>query len=470
MGDAALESAIEEFRAAERWLFSLVTDPEGKRYFAEKTAAQREIEFAAQMARTADFLAFAGHPEAKFRGVHIAGTSGKGSVTQMVAALLRAAGARVGQHTSPYLQLPLEKLVVDGRWIRPSEFAQLVRDFRALHEQWGAGWPNNRLRYGEAWVALTFMWLAQQQVAWGVVETGMGGRFDPTNALPAELAIITNVGWDHEKVLGPTLRDIAWHKAGIIKRGQTVVTAVAQPDLLAVVKGEAADKGARLLCLGEDFDYEVTGDGMLAVSTPFGRFEGVHQAGRAGFQQHNAALALAAVAAVAPNLTAEAASMALQSLAHPGRFEVVGTRPTVVLDGAHNPHKMAALAAALGTAFQGKKITAVLGAIVNKDVEKMLIALLPVVSRVVTTQPHVAGKPAIAADVLAQAVLRLAPGMEVVAADEVLAAVGLALAEAKADEVIVITGSLYLVGEARNYWFPVADLLRAAEVDGREQT
>ncbi|MCB0035946.1 MAG: hypothetical protein KDE51_18070, partial [Anaerolineales bacterium] len=244
---AALKDVFAQFEAQYKRLFGLVTDPTGSRIRKPRSREEIRERMELSLRRTAAFMAAAGHPERAFKAVQIAGTSGKGSVTLMVAALLRRLGWRTGHHTSPYLQTPLEKLVCDNRWIRPSEFSQLVDDFFALYDNWRTeNGAFDSLLYGEAWVALTFLYMVQQQVEWGVIETGLGGRFDPITTVPAELAIITNIGWDHVQSLGPALTDIAWQKAGIIKPQQDVITAVQEPELLAVIAKEAAAQGATL--------------------------------------------------------------------------------------------------------------------------------------------------------------------------------------------------------------------------------
>ena len=197
----SIEELIQAFRQAEKWLFSLITDPTGERYFQEKSMEVRMTEFREQIERMGSFLELIGSPQNSFPSIHVAGTSGKGSVVQMLASILRANGLKTGYHVSPYLQVCLEKLIVDGKLIRPSEFAGLVAEFRAEFEAWTAHSERfDTIKYGEAWVALTYKWMAKQQVDWAVIETGLGGRFDPTNVLQPRLTVITNVNYDHVEV------------------------------------------------------------------------------------------------------------------------------------------------------------------------------------------------------------------------------------------------------------------------------
>lgn len=461
------------YRAAQKWLFSLVRDPEGKRFFAPKTTAERRANMEEGMARLADFLAFVGHPEKACPAVYVAGTSGKGSVTMTLAALLKAVRPELGiaHHTSPYLQEPLEKLVLNEAWLAPSAFAELVASFRARHEAWVAQSDYDQLRYGEAWVALTFWWLAHTAVDWAVIEAGMGGRFDPTNLLPAQVAIITNVNWDHVGSLGPTLVDIAWHKAGIIKENRPVLTAVSAPELLAVIEREAAEKNAPLWVLGRELRLSQQ-ENVLTLATPWRIWHGVPLPQGVGFQAENVALALAGLDVLAEregwSLEQAVVREALRSLRLPGRMEQVSSAPLVVLDGAHNPHKMAALVRSVRARFPEHEVTAVVGALVSKDVWAMLAELCPLCARIVATEPRVPGKPALPAEDLATAVGEIAP--HVSCHIEPDAAVGLAIAQDLAQgakkPLILVTGSIYLIGTVRNRWYPSSRLLAQAEVRG----
>ena len=184
--DLAPSQQQVEFKRQVRWLETLITDPAGKRYLQTESPEARRKEIQEQLARTADFLDFAGNPQSKYPSVHVAGTSGKGSVVTMLAALLTQCQLHTGSHVSPYLQVSNEKLQMDGQLIRLPEFIALVEKLKQLHADWAAaGRPFTALRYNEAWTVLAFLWFAQREVDWAVVETGVGGRFDPTNALPA---------------------------------------------------------------------------------------------------------------------------------------------------------------------------------------------------------------------------------------------------------------------------------------------
>jgi dihydrofolate synthase / folylpolyglutamate synthase len=473
------------YRAAQKWLFSLVRDPHGERFMLPRSLAERRTAMATGMARLADFLAFVGNPEQKTTAVQIAGTSGKGSVTMTMAALLRAIQPQsaIAHHTSPYLQEPLEKLVLNDQWLAPVAFAELVSRFRAQHEAWVAQAVQNGgqfadgLRYGEAWVGLTFYWLANTAVPIDIalIETGMGGRFDPTSLLPAQLSIISNIGWDHVGSLGPTLADIAWHKAGIIKPQQSVITGVTDPDLYAVIAREAAEKEAPLWALGREIGLERLGEGWMKISTPTRPWPPLPLPQGVGFQAENVALAVAGVDILAEKQGWQlderaftAVADCLRQLSLPGRMELVQAEPLILLDGAHNLPKMAALAQTMRATYPTHQITAVVGALVSKDVRGMLAELLPLCTAIVLTEPEVPGKPALPVAELAEVVAELAPMLPVVWAEGWDTAVFHAqqLSQNHPHPIILITGSIYLIGACRSQWYPNQQLLQHAHTHG----
>ncbi len=464
------EAAIQDFRLAEKWLFTLITDPKGERYFMEKSMDERMDEFREQIERIQSFLYYCNDPETEFHSIHVAGTSGKGSTVHYLAAILREAGIRTGYHVSPYLQVCNEKLITDGRMIRPSEFAALVADLRKIYEKWiHQNGHFDMLKYGEAWVALTFMWMARQKVQWAVIETGLGGRYDPTNAVPAKLAVITNVNYDHVEVLGETLREIAYHKAGIIKHAGLAITAETNPESLDVIRSEAHHKNARLYILGKDFNFQRVdkrGKRLLRVEGVHHTYEDLSLAMLGEFQLQNAALAVASIDLLAGLGMIQATPAQIQAglqVEVPGRFEIIQQEPTVILDGAHNLHKAQALADSLSRQYPGRKMTVILGTLTIKDFSGIIHALAPIAEKWIATQPHVFGKPAAPADKLGDVIREVSPGKKVVQTTDVQTAIQMALENASKDDLIVITGSLYLLGEARGYWYPAEEILAKIE-------
>lgn len=465
------DQILADFNRQVKWLYTLISDPTGSRYFENKDQQTRLREFQEQLFRITDFLEFANNPHQRFYSVHVTGTSGKGSVAAMAAAILSQCQLRTGFHGSPYLQVVNEKLIIDGEMITPSEFIGLVGQFKTVCDAWAAATGGPYLLYTEAWMALACLWLAQRKVDWAVIETSLGGRFDSTNVLPSKLAIITNVGYDHVESLGPDLLDIAYHKAGIIKENGIVVTAATTESVLQVIQEEANQKNARLYRLGPDFDYTIqkmnSNGPLISVQTPFRYYRDVNIAMRGTFQVTNAALAITAMDILAEEnlvpLSEEAVRTALARLTFPGRMEIIQSRPLVILDGAHNLHKMQALVDSIRIIYPDKQITVIVGMLMTKDTQALIKSLLPVVSRFVVTKPNVFGKPALPPAALGAIIKDMAPTTEIHVVESVQDSIDLALRNLNQDELLLITGSLYLVGEARDYWLPREQLLKNIE-------
>lgn len=296
-----------------------------------------------------------------------------------------------------------------------------------------------------------------------------GGRFDPTNTIPAKLAVITNVNYDHVEVLGESLREIGYHKAGIIKHAGLAITSETKPEVLEVIQAEAHHKNARLFVLGKDFDYqqiEKDGKRLLRVEGVHKTYEDLSLAMKGEFQIENAALAIASLDLLNGlgllKVPEEAIREGLQ-VEVPGRFEIIQQQPTVILDGAHNRHKAEALATSLSNQYPGKKMTVILGTLSIKDFSGIIHALAPITEKWIATQPKVFGKPAARATALAAVIEEETPELEVIQLPDVKTAIHKALTGAKKDDLILITGSLYLLGEARGLWMPVDEILAEIE-------
>jgi dihydrofolate synthase/folylpolyglutamate synthase len=350
--------------------------------------------------------------------IHVAGTNGKGSTVAMIGALARATGLRVATYTSPHLSSLRERITFDGA---PIEEAAICA---AAEHVYGAG--GDALTFFEQLTAIAVMAIADKADI-TILEVGMGGRLDATNAITAQIAVVTGVAMDHEAILGDTLQKIASEKAGIIKAGQRVVIgASGEPDAQPWLEDAARSAGAEAITVITTFDH------VPPVALP-----GEHQ-------RRNAAAALAAIdhleALGVAKLDEAARAAALAHVVHPGRFEVIEGWPRIILDGAHNPHGAAALAAALRET--GERPVLILAVSEDKDVRGIVAALSPVASDLIATryqQDRAMDPEALAAIAREfETPVEVAPDLE--AAD--------ALARAH-HATIVIAGSLFLVGEAR---------------------
>ncbi len=411
----------------------------------------------ARLTRLRSFLAFLGNPQHRYRSIHVTGTSGKGSTSTLTASILTAAGYRVGTHVSPYLQVATEKLQMNGRLIAPDRYERLVDDMRRSVEEWVAG-GRERPNYGEFWVAMTLRYFAEEQVDVAVIEVGAGGRFDVTNVIEPDVAAITSVGLDHTVTLGSTLPEIAWHKAGIIKPGSVAVTAVTSPESLPIIEEECRKTGAELVVVreGERYrDVEADADGTSFIDGATG--ERLRVALPGTFQASNAAMAVEIARRFThDHLPAETLRSGLAAARFPGRMELVQHNPRVLLDGAHNPEKVASLAGNLERLYRDRRKLIVFGALESKSHAEMIRSLSPLASLVVATTPRVLAKPPTAAAEIAAEVVG---GVDVIVEPSPEKAIEVALERAGPDDLVVVTGSLYLVGNVREHWYPSEAIL-----------
>jgi dihydrofolate synthase/folylpolyglutamate synthase len=377
--------------------------------------------------RIDELLARLGRPERRIGAVvHVGGTNGKGSTAAFVASALAAAGLRVGVYSSPHLATLRERVLLAGAMV--SEAALVA----AAEQVAAAG--GDQLTFFEQITAMALVAMAGAGLDASVLEVGLGGRLDATNAVAAPVAVVTGVALDHQDMLGPTLEAIAGEKAGIFKAGQHVVIgASGEPAAVPLLRAAAVAAGAAAITVVDDA-------AIAAVPAALG-LAGAHQ-------RANAAAALAALDALAAaglvRIPDEARRTGLAAARHPGRLETVATAPRVVLDGAHNPHGARALAAAIATMPERPRVL-VLAVSADKDVAGLVDALAGAVDAVVATrygQPRALEPSALAAVVAAR-------GVAVEAAADVPAALARARDRAGAGGVVVVAGSLFAVGEAR---------------------
>ncbi|MCX6013910.1 MAG: Mur ligase family protein, partial [Chloroflexi bacterium] len=315
------------------------------------------------------------------------------------------------------------------------------------------------------------LWFAGMQVDWAVVETSIGGRYDTTNVLPSKMAIINNIGLEHIPQLGRNLKEIAWHKAGIIKHGQPVIIAEQNTEIVEIFQAEAKLKNTKLYCQGKDFQFsqpEFEGLSIcFDVKTPHGSVQNIRLNQPGLFQAQNAATAIMAANLISEKykicISEDHIRTALEKWSIPGRMEIIQHLPTVILDIAHNPPKMQALVDSIKLFHPGKRITFILGMLSMKDVSSTIKVLLPVANKIFFAPVFVSGKLCVPVKQLAEIVGKIDSTIQTVQCENVKDAINRALVYSKKDDLIIITGSLYMVGEARNYWMPAEKLLAGAE-------
>jgi len=382
-----------------------------------------------------EFLEDLGHPEQSFPAIHIAGTSGKGSTAIMIAEVLRSAGYNVGLHMTPYLQIATEKLWYNGKYASAEEFIDLVEWIKPICEKWRS--PETPL-HGMASFGLCLEYFRRKKVDIAVIETGVGGRNDLTNVLNTTLSVITPIGIDHTKTLGETINEIAWHKAGIIKKGVPVVAYKgAGAD---VIEAEAGKMSSKLYWVeGMDSPVKPGNDKRAltdSLSSSAGLTRGSKTIMQGVFQATNAQIATKACEVLGVSNILNGMSSARL----PGRFEILQENPRVIIDGAHNYQKLEAIL----KEFDPEKLLIIFGLLkskVNKDVLRLLSEKS---KNLILTNPKVYGK-------------EPADPKEFDKDYEFIDSPKDALQEgakrANTDTTILITGSLYLCGNIRELYY-----------------
>lgn len=398
--------------------------------------------------RMKSLMAVLGDPHESIPSVHVTGTNGKGSTSAMVSALMMAQGLSVGTYTSPNLHRVSERLAHNGEPIDDESFLGVLSELASLE----AMLPERPTRF-ELLTAAGLSWFADDAVDAMVIEVGLGGTWDSTNVLHGDVAVLTNFSYDHTDVLGPTLEGIAEDKAGIIEAGSSVIVGETRPDLVAIVEAQAARVGAAGVWVADqDFGCDdnrvAVGGRVVTLWTPGGRYEDVLVPLHGAHQGRNAACALAAAEAFFGRpLDPEVVDEGFGVVRVPGRLEVLGRRPLLLVDGAHNVAGMTALGLALAEEFavDGNSV-AVIGMLSGRDPSAMLAALAPSdVTTVVACQPD--SPRALPAQDVADAARAL--GLHAIVEPSVLNALAIARGLVNARGLVVVAGSLYTVGSAR---------------------
>lgn len=413
--------------------------------------------------RIAALVELLGDPQRAYRSIHLTGTNGKTSTARMIDDLLRGFGLRSGRFTSPHLTEITERIVVDGEPVSARTFVEAYRELVPFLDLVD-GQFDVKLSFFEVMVALAYSIFADAPVEVAVVEVGLGGVWDATNVIDADVAVVTPIDLDHTQLLGTTRAQIAAEKAGIIKPGATAILASQQDDAAGTLLRRIAEVDATVAREGAEFGVRerrvAVGGQVLTLQGLGGVYDEVFLPVHGAFQAQNAVLALAAVEAF---FGAGAASGPLDlgtvrdvfaSVRAPGRLEVVRVAPTVIVDAAHNPHGIAATVAALGEEFDFRRLVGVIGVLSDKDVLGILRILEPVLDEIVVTQNS--SLRSLAADELGAAAVQIFGAERVTVEprldDAIEAAVR--LSEESDDGVlagagVLITGSVITAGEAR---------------------
>jgi dihydrofolate synthase / folylpolyglutamate synthase len=392
------------------------------------------------------------HPERAVPSIHITGTNGKTSTSRLASALLNATGLTVGTYTSPHLSSMRERIALNGEALSPDAFGDvfdhLIPYVRLVEEKLG-----EQLSFFEVLTAMFFLWTTEASIDVAIVEVGLGGLWDATNVMDAPVAVVTNVGLDHTGLLGTERSSIAKEKVGIVKEGATLVSAERDPSLVAFIEKQISGLGATSSFVDRQWhvleNRVAVGGRYLSVKSSTTAHEGLFVPLHGAHQGVNAATAIEAVTRFLParQLDDDLLLEGLAATSVPGRIETLRSarQATVVLDVAHNPDGMSALVTALIEAFAFDKVHFVLGVLEDKDFAGMLGELTRVPCVVYATAP--AGvRPVPPQELHSASVER---GLEAHVVNDVFTAAKRALSVSGAGELVCVTGSHYVVGEAR---------------------
>ena len=406
-----------------------------------------------RLARVEELLGQLGDPHRAYPAVHIAGTKGKGSTTAMIDSILRAAGYRTGMYTSPHLHTFRERIRIDGDLIPGADVARLVERMLPILDQ------RPDVTVFEIITALAMWYYAERGVDWGVFETGLGGRLDATNVLSPRVSVLTSISMDHMTVLGDTIEAIAGEKAGIIKPGIPVVSAPQRPGAMGVIRDTCGERQANLHLAGTDWLWRFLGADLT------GQRLAVFSAGQeqspeypdltlpllGAHQIENAFVAIATIETLRGQgvaISPQAVREGLAKVKWPGRLEVVSRKPLVVLDGAHNGDSIQKLLRALDGYFCHARLCVIFGCGSTHSPDEQIGLLQTKADRWVLTQAQ--HSRAMSSQELQ--VLLHERGGQAQTSETVSAALSMALDTAEPDDLVLVTGSLFVVAEARQAW------------------
>ena len=380
------------------------------------------------------------NPHKALKTVHIAGTNGKGSVTGMITGMLRKDGYSAGAYTSPHLVSFTERITVNGEEIREEEVAELteyIRDGIQKEDR------NRFFTFFDFTTAIAFEYFRRKRVDIAVIETGLGGRLDSTNVIEPLVSVITNIAYDHTEYLGNTIAAIAGEKAGIIRKGIPVVTGAADIPL-SIIDEVAKRLESPVYSLGRNFLYEKTGEQVMSYRGPSRTLEGVRVNLKGDHQLANGAVALCAVDILSTRgfpVRDDTIYDVLSGIQCQGRLEEVRQRPTVLIDGAHNPSGIHVLTEFMKARYGDRKKILIFGVMKDKEYDRMLQEIVPSMDTIILTKPNMERA-------LAPSLMK-AHAKDAIITEDTRNALRIAKTLSGEDDLILITGSFYTIGEAK---------------------
>jgi dihydrofolate synthase/folylpolyglutamate synthase len=403
------------------------------------------------LGRVEELMRRMGNPHQKLRVIHVGGTNGKGSTSTMIASIMQASGYKVGMFTSPHLHSYCERYWINGNEISKERIAELLTVLKPHLEKMVEEGFEHPTEF-EVSTALAFVYFFQENVDFLVLEVGLGGAIDSTNVVTPLVSVLTNVGMDHMDYLGNSIAEIATVKSGIIKAGVPVVTAADDSDALKIIREVSSKNNCTLVELGRDVNWEIkksTVEGQeFNLHTPEGEYQNLFIKLAGQHQVVNAATAVAAVEALGKSgyhISKDIIRQGLAEATWPARLEMVNQSPRVLLDGAHNLHGAYTLRKALSEVFSYRNLILVFGMLGDKEREKVVAQLAPLAKVVIVTKPNSprAGDWEKIADEVSKHII------EVHLIENIHQAVRKAMDIAGDEDLVCVTGSLYMVAEAR---------------------
>jgi dihydrofolate synthase/folylpolyglutamate synthase len=428
-----------DYDQALEWLFSV------RRFGPERT-----------LGPTRHVLELLGNPHEKIKTIHIGGTNGKGSTSAMTASILQASGYKVGLYTSPHLEDFRERIKINDRLISKKDVTRLLSEVRTHFEAMLEYSERMPLRFFDIVTAACFKYFTERQVDYAVIEVGLGGRLDATNVLNPLVTVITNIGYEHVNILGPTLEDIAYEKGGIIKPETPLVTADEKERVLQIFRDRAEELDAPIIevvpkeateklevtSVGQIFKLKTANNFYPRLAIPlFGKH-----------QLTNAATAVSAVEVlIDPNVTPKSIQEGLEEVLWPGRLEVLSTEPLIVLDCAKDAEATEVVRKTIQSDFKYNAIVAVVSISSDKNIEGMIDNIAQIASHFIITKHSVTGRAA-EPKVIIKEIEKAGKKYEVRLdqADAFDRAMGLT----KPGVMVLVIGSVYLAGDARAYFSP----------------
>lgn len=388
-----------------------------------------------------------GNPQNNYNIIHVGGTNGKGSVCNFIGSILTSAGYNVGIFTSPHLQRFSERFVINDKEISKSDVTYLTKKIKPIvDEMIGKG---KIPTYFEIVTAIAFQYFSSQKVDYALIEVGLGGRFDATNIVKPILTIITNISLDHQEVLGEDISKIASEKAGIIKKDIPIITA-AKDNAIKIIKNKSKEKKSNLFQV-DDSRWKKIGNQDLIIHGILNEYN-VKTKMMGNFQGENIAISIIAIENLQMNgvfITDDNIIEGIFNAENPGRMEIISDNPMVLLDGAHNISGMKVLKEAIESDFVYNKLILIIGILEDKKIDEMLKIIIPITDVIITSKSD--NLRSMDPSILKEKIKNIDQNKRTISIVEIKKAIDYAKNLAKIDDIILITGSLFTVGNARDY-------------------